>query len=48
MKRFLLVLLLGALVAGCGTIYEKDPVGIGPGRDEMKISPCACLRVFQG
>ena len=27
----------------CGSIYEKEPVGIGPDISELKRSPCACM-----
>ena len=32
-----------ALLNACGSIYEKEPVGIGPDISELKRSPCACL-----
>ena len=42
---FLTVLLF---LAGCGifgSYYENEPVGIGKGVDELKLSPCACLHL---
>ena len=27
------------------SIYEKEPVGIGPDISELKRSPCACMEV---
>ena len=27
----------------CGSIYEKETVGIGPDISELKRSPCACM-----
>ncbi|MDR0449170.1 MAG: hypothetical protein LBG89_01765 [Rickettsiales bacterium] len=48
MKKFLIVFVLALSVAGCGQIYEKDPVGIGFGQDELKLSPCACMIVYNG
>lgn len=33
-----------ALVA-CGSVYEKETVGIGPDWSELKKSPCACLQL---
>ncbi len=34
------------LLSGCfGSYYEPEPVGIGKGIDELKLSPCACLEV---
>ena len=32
-----------AVLSACGSIYEKEPVGIGPDISELKRSPCACL-----
>lgn len=34
---------LCALLSACGSIYEKEPVGIGPDISELKRSPCACM-----
>lgn len=48
MKKYLLTLaFLGliALVAACGSVYEKEPVGIGADYSELKKSPCACLQI---
>ncbi len=42
------VIFLGCAVvilAACGSIYEKAPVGIGPEYSELKKSPCACLEL---
>ena len=33
------------VLAACGTIYEKPPVGIGTEYSELKKSPCACLEL---
>ncbi len=34
------------LLSGCfGSYYEPEPVGVGKGGDELKLSPCACLQV---
>lgn len=34
------------LVSGCfGSYYEPEPVGIGKGVNELKLSPCACLQL---
>ena len=38
------ILTLGVIVA-CGSIYEKEPVGIGKEYSELKKSPCACLKL---
>ena len=33
-------------LSGCfGTYYEPEPVGIGRGSNELKLSPCACMEV---
>ncbi|MBR6412466.1 MAG: hypothetical protein IKS41_04830 [Alphaproteobacteria bacterium] len=48
MKKIIIALVaIGAVVlAACGeTIYEKEPVGIGPAWEELKKSPCACLKL---
>lgn len=48
MKKYLFTLtVLGiiALVAACGSVYEPEPVGIGPDYSELKKSPCACLQI---
>ncbi len=42
----LLIILAIFLLAGCfGSYYEPEPVGIGKGSDELKLSPCACLQL---
>ncbi|MBR4932097.1 MAG: hypothetical protein IKZ02_03625 [Alphaproteobacteria bacterium] len=42
---FLVVLGLMAFVVACGSVYEKEPVGIGADYSELKKSPCACLEI---
>ena len=42
---FFLLLLVAVIVAACGSIYEKEPVGIGTDYSELKKSPCACLEL---
>lgn len=32
-----------AVLNACGSIYEKEPVGVGPDISELKRSPCACM-----
>lgn len=32
-----------AVLSACGSIYEKEPVGIGEDLNELKRSPCACM-----
>ncbi len=48
MRKYLFALAtLGLIVlaAACGSVYEKEPVGIGPDYSELKKSPCACLEL---
>lgn len=46
-KHLLLLIALGlfVFVGACGSVYEKEPVGIGPDYSELKKSPCACLEI---
>ncbi|MBQ9090547.1 MAG: hypothetical protein IJY58_05825 [Alphaproteobacteria bacterium] len=46
-KKILLLAFLGliAFVAACGSVYEREPVGIGADYSELKKSPCACLQL---
>jgi hypothetical protein len=37
--------LLALLLSGCGNANLLEPIGIGPDRDELKRSPCACYEV---
>ena len=42
----LLLILVLFLLSGCfGSYYEPEPVGIGEGSDELKLSPCACMEL---
>ena len=48
MKRYFVILFvlgIAALAAACGSVYEKEPVGIGPDYSELKKSPCACIEL---
>lgn len=48
MKKHLVLLgIMGiiALAAACGSVYEKETVGIGPDYSQLKKSPCACLEL---
>lgn len=42
-KMLVVVVLLG--LGACGSYYEPEPVGIGKGVNELKMSPCACIEV---
>ena len=34
------------MLSGCfGSYYEPEPVGIGRGSTELKMSPCACMEI---
>jgi len=48
MKIFLLGVFIVLAVAGCGQIHSREAVGIGWHTDELNLSPCACLRVWNG
>ncbi len=42
----LLTLLTLFLLSGCfGSYYEPEPVGVGKGVNELKLSPCACMHI---
>ena len=46
-KRFVMVFLI-LLLTACGifgSYYEAEPVGVGKGGDELKLSPCACMQL---
>ncbi|MDR1826453.1 MAG: hypothetical protein LBQ49_02050 [Rickettsiales bacterium] len=45
-KKLLLAALVVLGLAGCGQVYDREPVGIGYDNDELKLSPCACLKVY--
>ena len=47
MKNILVfcAIVLVAMLMACGSLYEKEPVGIGIDYSELKRSPCACLEV---
>lgn len=45
-NKKILLLFIPFLLSGCfGSYYEPEPVGIGKGIDELKLSPCACMQV---
>ena len=41
----LYLLLLLSASAVFGSYYEAEPVGVGKGVDELKLSPCACMQI---
>lgn len=44
-KKFFIVLVL-FLLSGCfGSYYEPEPIGVGKGANELKLSPCACMQL---
>ena len=45
MLKKLLLCFIVLFVAGCGSYYEPEPVGIGKDVNELKLSPCACMEV---
>ena len=50
MKKLLSVLALVIVAfsfAGCGQVYDAEPVSIGYDNNELKLSPCACILVYQ-
>ena len=50
MKKFLIICTLAIVgfgMSGCGQIYDAEPVSIGYDNNELKLSPCACILVYQ-
>ena len=48
MSKKIIVLFLLLLLSACGvfgSFYEAEPVGVGKGVDELKLSPCACMQI---
>lgn len=48
MFKKIIVLFLLLLLSACGVFgsyYEAEPVGVGKGVDELKLSPCACMQI---
>ncbi|MDR1071437.1 MAG: hypothetical protein LBL21_02240 [Rickettsiales bacterium] len=48
MKKLFALSVLILSLAGCGQVYDREPVGIGYDNDELKLSPCACMKVYRG
>lgn len=46
LKKVILSLFVLIVLAGCGQVYDREPVGIGYDNDELKLSPCACMMVY--
>lgn len=45
-KCLFLIGIAGVLtLVACGSVYEKETVGIGPDYSELKKSPCACVQL---
>ncbi len=47
LKRYSVLTFICLLVAGCGSFYVPEPIGIGSSVDELKLSPCACVEIPQ-
>jgi len=47
MKKVILGLFVALALAGCGQVYDREPVGVGYDNNELKLSPCACIMVYQ-
>ena len=48
MSKKFLILFMVLFLSACGifgSYYEAEPIGIGKGVDELKLSPCACLQL---
>lgn len=48
MSKIFIIMIALLLLPSCGifgSYYEAEPVGVGKGIDELKLSPCACLQV---
>ena len=47
MRKISLGILFAFALAGCGQVYDREPVGVGYDNNELKLSPCACIMVYQ-
>ena len=48
MSKKIILLFLLLMLSACGVFgsyYEAEPVGVGKGVDELKLSPCACMQI---
>ncbi len=47
-EKFAVLAVVSVCVAGCSSVmYSTDAVGVGYDDAELKLSPCACLKVRQ-
>ena len=44
-KNGVILVIASIFLASCSSVYEPDAVGVGTDPNEMKISPCACLKI---
>lgn len=47
MKKIAFLILAGLVLAGCGQVYNREAVGVGYDNNELKLSPCACMQLWQ-
>ena len=47
MKKVLIGFFVALALAGCGQVYDREPVGVGFDNNELKLSPCACIMVYR-
>ena len=45
MKKLILLFIVALILGACGSVFEREPVGIGKDYSELKQSPCACLEL---
>ena len=46
--KFTCLIVVSVCIAGCSSVmYSTDAVGVGYDDAELKLSPCACLKVRQ-
>jgi len=47
-NKLIVLAFVSVCVAGCSSVmYSTDAVGVGYDDAELKLSPCACLKVRQ-
>lgn len=47
MRKVLLGFFVALALAGCGQVYDREPVTVGYDNNELKLSPCACIMVYR-